>query len=278
MIQEDRMLEPRRRRSRAVRALAASVAVSLGVGIALLDSAAPAAADTPRAQAVGRFLDGAAGGTPLQSAVDLKDARATNPGTVSDQNPFDVVVGGQGDVPLSHKLQLPGSGNAFHFGAANQVAAARSNGYSLGAAGAVGNQGGVSAGGQNGTPSNATFDLSSAAFPSTPLPLPGSGGAAALGGLTASIGAVFARAHTPPGVGVAGDTRYGIGSLTLTLSSPALGGVLKQLGQKLVPPTLPSGVPGFPKNACSFKVQALSPIDARGWCDHHRPADGLDHH
>ncbi len=129
------MLEPRRRRSRAVRALAASVAVSLGVGIALMDSAAPAAADTPRAQAVGRFLDGAAGGTPLQSVVDLKDARATNPGTVSDQNPFDVVVGGQGDIPLSHKLQLPGSGNAFHVGAANQVAEARSNGYSLGAAG-----------------------------------------------------------------------------------------------------------------------------------------------
>ncbi len=113
-------------------------------------------------------------------------------------------------------------------------------------------------------PSNATFDLSAAAFPSTPLPLPGSGGAAALGGLTASIGAVFARAHTPPGVGVAGDTRYGIGSIDLTLASPALGGVLKQLGQKLVPPTLPSGLPGFPKKACSFKVQALSPITLAG--------------
>ncbi len=40
--------------------------------------------------------------------------------------------------------------------------------------------------------------------------------------------------------------------------------MLKQLGSALVPPTLPSGVPGFPKNACSFKVQALSPISIAG--------------
>lgn len=137
-----------RPRSRATRVLAGAVAVSLGVGVTLLSTADPAAAATPRAQAVGRFLDGAAGGSPIQSIVDLHDARATNPGTVSDQNPFDITVGGQGDIPLSHKLQLPGSGDAFHVGAANQVAAARSNGYSLGASGAVGNQGGISAGGR----------------------------------------------------------------------------------------------------------------------------------
>lgn len=254
------MTEPRRPRPRTARVLAGALAVSVGVGATLLSTAAPAAAEFPRAQAVGRFLDGAAGGSPIQSIVDLHDARATNPGTVSDQNPFDITVGGQGDIPLSHKLQLPGSGNAFHVGAANQVAAARSNGYSLGASGAVGNQGGISAGGQNGTPANATLDLSGASFP-TSLPIPGSGGAASLGGITASIGAVSARAHTPPGVGVAGDTNYNIGSFTLTLGSPALGGVLAKLGSALTPPDVPiPGVPGFPKNACSFKVQALSPI------------------
>ncbi len=256
------MIEARRPRSRTTRMLAGAVALSVGVGATLLSTAAPAAAAAPRAQAVGRFLDGAAGGQPIQSVVDLKDARATNPGTVSDQNPFDVVVGGQGDVPLSHKLQLPGNGNSFHVGAANQVAAARSNGYSLGASGAVGNQGGISAGGHGSTPADATLDLSGASFP-TSLPLPGSGGAASLGGITATIGAVSARAHTPPGVGVPGDTRYNIGSLTLTLSSPALGNVLEQLGSKLAPPTPPSGVPTLPK-ACSFKSQALTTVTLAG--------------
>ena len=227
------MLEPRRRRSRAVRAVAASVAVSLGVGIALMDSAAPAAADTPRAQAVGRFLDGAAGGTPLQSVVDLKDARATNPGTVVGPEPASTSSSAGRATSRSatscscraaatRSTSVPPTRSPRLDPTATPSARPARSATRAASRPAV----------RTARPSNATFDLSAAAFPSTPLPLPGSGGAAALGGLTASIGAVFARAHTPPGVGVAGDTRYGIGSLTLTLASPALGGVLKQLGRR----------------------------------------------
>jgi hypothetical protein len=240
------------------------VVLGLGIGSALLYSASPAGAATPRAQSVGRFVDGALGGKPIQQLVDLKDARATNPGSVSDQNPLDVTVGGQLDIPLSGKLQAPG-GNVFHVGVANQIARARSTGYALGAAGAVANSGGASLGGNNNAyPSNATLDLSAAALPSAPIPLPG-GNKPSLGGLTASIGAVSARAHTPPGVGSAGDTHYAIAGLKLTLSSPALAGVLAQLADalKAPSPSSPLPAPGLPAS-CSIKTQLLSTATVGG--------------
>jgi hypothetical protein len=266
------IVQPRLSRSRAARAAAGSLALAMGVGCGLFFGAGPAAAQAPRAQAVGRFLDGAAGGSPIQSIVDLKDARATNPGSVSDQNPLDITVGGQGDIPLSHKLQGPGSGDAFHVGVADQIAKARSNGFALGAAGAVANQGGASLGGQSGRyPSNATLDLSSAAFPSAPIPLPGGGGAPALGGLTASIGAVSAEASTPAGVGRAGVTHYNIADLRLTLASPSLGGALTQLGDALKPP---AGLPVKTVPACSFKTQFLSPATVAGGALTIDPANG----
>ena len=45
-------------------------------------------------------------------------------------------------------LKLPGGG-AFHLGAANQVAVARTSGYSYGASGAVANSGGAALGGND---------------------------------------------------------------------------------------------------------------------------------
>jgi hypothetical protein len=251
----------------SARALAGGLALALGLASTVLFlGAGPASASTPRSQAVGRFLDGSAGGSPLESAVDVKDARASNPGTVTDQNPLDVELGGQGDVPMTGKAQLPGSGNAIHFGAANQVAKALSNGYSYGAAGAVANSGGVSAGGNNQAfPADATIDLSAASFPAPPvsLPLPGAGGAAALGGVTAKIGAVSALASTPVG-GKPASTDYNIGSLTLSIGSPAFGNVLQQLAAALVPPTPPAGLPVQFPASCGFAAQALPPLSIAG--------------
>lgn len=258
------MTEQPRRRPTA-RILAGSVTVSVAVGVALFGTVPSANAATPRAQAVGRFLDGSAGGTPIESVINLQDARATYPGTTSEQNPLDVTAGGQADVPLSGKLQAPGN-NVFHVGAANQVAIARANGYSLGAAGAVANQGGAAIGGQGGKPADASLNLSAAALPAAPLSLPGAGNAKSLGGLSAEFGALAARAHTPVGVGGAGVTQYSIGSFKLVLASPALGKVLGQLGSLLKPPpALASGLPAhFPSKACSFKAQALSTISLAG--------------
>lgn len=250
--------------SPALRVVTGSLALSVAVASTLWLGSGPAAAAAPQAQAVGRFLDGAAGGHPIQQIADLKDARARYPGGASGQNPLDVTVGGQATIPLSNKLQLPG-GNVFHVGVANQIAKAHANGYALGAAGAVANQGGASLGGASGSyPSNATLSLSAAALPSSPIPLPGAGQAAALGGITASIGAVSAKAYTPAGFGRAGVTHYNIASLDLTLASPALGRVLKQVGAALTPPSLPAPLPSnFPK-ACSFGTQFLSPVSLAG--------------
>lgn len=247
---------------RAGRTIASALALALATGTVLLfaGSGSAAAAGRPHAQAVGRFLDGQLGPQSLEDVVDVKDARATNPGSVSDQNPLDVTLDKQQTLPLSHKLQLPGSGDTIHFGAANQVAKALSNGYAYGASGAVANSGGASIGGDDHAyPADATFNLSQASLPGS-LSLPGAGSLPALGGITLELGAVSALAQTPVGIGRAARTDYAIGKLRLTIGSPALGGVLAKLSDALKAPSLPkSQLPGLPAS-CSFHDQVLSRI------------------
>ncbi len=247
---------------RCVAALFA-VLVSCATAVLLAGPDATAAA-RPRAQAVGRFLDGRLGSTPLERAVDLADARASNPGTAADRNPLDVSAGGQRAVPLSAALHQPGPGDALHVGLANQVARARTDGWSYGAAGAVANSGGAAIGAGNSTfPADATLRLSPDAVPGPgPLPLPGAGSLPALGKITASIGAVSALAQTPARETGAGRTSYAIGSLRLTLSSPALGAALSHLADAAAAATLP-GLPSAPR-ACSAKKQLLSPLPLDG--------------
>src|SRR5579875_990357 len=159
------------RRTRFVRILAAGAAVTLGSTAVAFAGAAPASATTtPLAQSVGRYLDGEAGGNPIQAVVDLKDARAKAPGQPSQQNPLDAKVLGKADVPIGHHLQLPGKG-VFHLGAVNQVAVAHNDGFAYGASGAVSNSGGISSGGNNSKyPADARIDLSSKNFGSVPIP------------------------------------------------------------------------------------------------------------
>ena len=73
-------------------------------------------------------------------------------------------------LPLTNALKLPGGG-AISLGVANQVAQARTDGYSYGAAGAVSNSGGVSVGGNDAAyPADATVDLSAGAVTSACSP------------------------------------------------------------------------------------------------------------
>jgi hypothetical protein len=228
------------RRSCTVRAVAVGAALSIAATGAALAGAGPAAAaTTPYAQSVGRFLDGAAGGQPIQSVVDLKDARATAPGSTSQQNPLDAKAFGQAEVPIGHSLQLPGGG-VFTLGAVNQVAHAHNNGAAYGASGAVSNSGGISSGGNNSAyPADAKIDLSDKSLGSVPIPglpkLPGvpgvpGGKQPALGGISADIGAISALAKTHAG-GSFATPRYKIASLGLQLKSPALAALLQQLAQ-----------------------------------------------
>lgn len=217
-------------RGRSRRLIASAAVIGVVASGGLLAAPSAGATSLPNSQSVGRFLDGALGGTtPIQQVVDVKDARATNPGTVTTQNPLDVKVLQAIDLPLTGALQLPEIAG-IHLGAVNQVAVAKADGYSYGASGAVANSGGVSIGGNNNAfPANATIDLDASALGGGSVPVPGGGSAAALGGVKLSIGAVAALAQTPAGVGQPGSASYGIASLDLQAGSPLLAGVLSNV-------------------------------------------------
>lgn len=247
----------RRHRSRSGRVIAGTLVAGLAVaGLAVTASQSASAAAPPRAQSVGRFLDGAVGSNPIQDLADLQDARATAPGTQSVQNPLDATVLNALELPLTAALQLPGGG-VSQLGAANQVAVADPNGRAYGASGAVSNSGGVSLGGNNSAfPADATIDLSSTALGSVGIPglptlpgLTGTGGTslAALGGVNATIGAVRGVAETPvTGSALpAGHTpaKSSIATLELTIGSPALGALLTQV-KSLLNPAILTGLLG----------------------------------
>lgn len=218
-------------RKRSVRIIAAGAAIGVAT-TAIISVGGPAAgAATPLAQSVGRFLDGTVGGNPIQSLVDLADARAKAAPDSEQRNPLDVTALNAIKIPLTGALQLPGGG-VFTLGAVNQVAVAKTTGAAYGASGAVANSGGVSLGGSSAFPANATVDLSSAALGSVPIPtLPGGTplpDATALGGVQAQIGAVSALAQTAAG-GAFKAPQYQLASLKLVLGSPALGALLQQL-------------------------------------------------
>ncbi len=257
----------RTNRLRIVAGTASAALVLTGMG--LLGGQGAHAADPPLAQSVGRFLDGSAGGEPIQALADVHDARAVNPGSTSAQNPLDVTLLGNLELPLSGALQLPGGG-VFKLGAVNQVAAAKSDGYAYGASGAVSNSGGISLGGSAEFPADATIELSDAALGDVPIPgLPGGGSdatAPALGGVSATIGAISGLAQTKAG-GDPVTPKYQIAGLKLNLKSPALGALLGQLAaggpalQALLDPVVAAlGAAGLPVPAsCTLSLTTLPP-------------------
>lgn len=237
-------------RKRWVPLAAAATAAALMAGaIASAGGGTAGAASAPHAQSAGNFLDATLGGKPIDQIAKLAFARAQNPGSVTDQNPLDVTALNSINLPLTGALQLPEL-LGIKLGAVNQVALAKSTGRAYGAAGAVLNSGGVSVGGNNSAPpANATIDLTASGIAgNSPVPVPGGGTADALGGVTASIGAVSSIARTPaygPALDAswpsactqASSTCYQIASLDLKLGSPLLGqllsGLLKSISSTL---------------------------------------------
>ncbi len=256
-------------RSRWAPFAAGATAVALTVAAVVTAGGGTAGAATaPNAQSAGNFLDATIGGNPIDDIAKLAFARAQNPGSVTDQNPLDVTALNAINLPLTGALQLPQL-LGIDLGAANQLALAKSDGTSRGASGAVLNSGGVSVGGDGGaSPANATIDLTAAGIAgNSPIPIPGGDGSAdALGGVTASIGAVSSIARTPEfGPALASSwlstctqsdpTCYNIASVDLTLGSPLVGGILGTVTDTLdtVLGTLATaaGAVGLPA-ACSF--------------------------
>jgi hypothetical protein len=228
--QDDR-LHGRHAKSRARRGgyantfIAGTVVAAVTITAIAVTSGQGAGATTlPNAQSVGRFLDGALGTNPIQELANLQDARATAPGTQSQQNPLDVTLLGKLNLPLTGvlKLHVPQL-NTITLGAANQVAVAHLDGFSYGAAGAVSNSGGIAVNGNdNAFPSSATVDLNAAT-------LSGSDSLSALGDVKVVIGGVAALAQTPVGVGQPGSTSYGIASVDIQAVSPLIASLLSSL-------------------------------------------------
>ena len=253
-------------RTRTTRALAAAGVVGLASGLIVAAGGGTAqAAPTIQAQSVGRFIDGLVGGMPTQNIADLEDARAQAAPDTQDYNPFTAKLAGMAEIPVGNALKLPGGGIA-DLGAANQVAAAKTDMASLGASGAVLNSGAAQLSDQNNPyPANAQLNLSGAALGSVPIPaLPTGNGLpttipipglpvgatlptnlAALGGVSANVGAVSAIASTNNG-GTFNTPKSQIANLTLAIGSPALGGLLRQLKGLLDPATLNTVLDGTP--------------------------------
>jgi hypothetical protein len=181
-------------RGRWVPLAAAVTAATLTVAaVASAGGGAAGAATAPNAQSAGNFVDATIGGNPIDNIAKLAFARAQNPGSVTDQNPLDVTALNTINLPLTGALQLPKL-LGITLGAVNQVALARSTGQSYGASGAVLNSGGVSVGGSNGTPANASIDICASSVSGGKC---GTGAQDALGEVKASIGAVSSIARTP---------------------------------------------------------------------------------
>ena len=206
-----------RRRLIGVAGAAATVAVAGALTLAAPLSAS--ADDRPESYAKGQFLSGSVLGTDLSKVLRAAYAEAHNDGTQgpqSEADPLAVTALNAITVGSGQSLQL-GLGDFLQLGAVRQVAQAESDGSSLGASGAVTNDGGIQTNANSAAPANATFDLSK---------LLGSQFASTLADLKLELGAVAAQAHGDLDQ-ASGD--YSLANAKLTFSSPAVA----QLTQKV---------------------------------------------
>jgi hypothetical protein len=207
----------------AVTAAALTAGAIVGAGGGTAGAATP-----PQAQSAGNFLDASLAGKPIDDVATHAFARAEAPGSNGVQNPLDATAFKSTKLPLTGALQFPQL-LGIELGAANQVAKAKVDGRSYGAAGAVSNSGGVSVGGDdNAFPADATIDLSASGIAGN-----SAGAADALGRVQVSLGAVSALARTPVGYGRRGSTSYRIADVGVGLESPLLGSLLGTVSDTL---------------------------------------------
>lgn len=193
--------------------------------------AVPAAvADAPVSQATGRFLSGQIGPATLDSVVAIKGASAVNTGggAMTEQHPLSASLLGQPLLNLPNGVQLPGGG-VLTLGTVNQYAQADPDGSAHGASGAVTDSGAIGFGNGGAPQSNATLVLGDVPA----VPGVSTGGIPSIGKLTASIGALAATAGQAKGSSGAQTGHYELAGLTLTVGSPLLADVMKQLADRL---------------------------------------------
>jgi hypothetical protein len=207
----------------ATRAGASLGVLALGVGFALVPVAAHA--DTVAASyAEGQFLSGTFAGTDLEGVVSLEAAVAVNDGTQPIQtsdDPLNASVLQTVDIQQEGGVQTD-LGEFVDAGTLNQYAEADRNGVSLGASGAIGDDGAIGAGPvASGAAGDVDVDLEATLDDSY---------ADVLNNLSLSLDAIAARAEGDLTTAI-GD--YRIEGAVLTFTSPAIGDLTAKVNEAL---------------------------------------------
>lgn len=188
-------------------------AFALGGAFALVAPLSASAAVTTTSYAEGRFLSGSVLGLDLDAVASLGYAEAINDGTQPTQttnDPLDAEVLQTVEVASNPAPQVD-LGGVLQLGPVAQYAQAASDGTSLGASGAVQDDGAIGVGSDTTTPpANATLDLEA---------LLGADFASTLLDLKLELGSIAAVAQAD-GAEASGD--YQIADAVLTFTSPAI--------------------------------------------------------
>lgn len=208
-------------RSRLVRAGAVAATIAVSGALALAAPMSASADDHAESYAKGQFLSGSILGSDLAGLVKAQYAEAHNDGTQGDQtskDPLKVTALNAVTVGDGQQAQLP-LGDFVQLGTVSQVAQAKNDGVSLGASGAVTDDGGLAAGSAGSTPTaNATFDLSK---------LLDSQFASTITDLKLQLSQIAAQANGNVGQ-ASGD--YTLSGATLKFTSPSLAGLNDRIG------------------------------------------------
>lgn len=216
------LLEPpvrtkhRSHRSKLTPVVATATTVALGLSGVFL-AAVPASAAPGSAEAEGRFLSG----TLLQGSLDELAAIAGERAEANSETAEVVTESGDLDLSvLGELLQLRVDDGVTipltiaDGGVVSQYAQANQAGGSVGASGAVTDQGVIDIDGSTGEPTVLNFDLSDLLTDEL---------TASIADVSLEAGAVTARAEQQPGEAATGD--YNIASLRTTVNSPLVQGI-----------------------------------------------------
>lgn len=209
--------------SGTVGAVAAAVVVAFG-------AIPQATAAAPVSQSTGRFLSGQIGSADFDQVAALNGESAVNTGgaAVTKQHSLSASLLGQQLLNLPGGVQLPGGG-VLTLGAINQYAQADPDGSAHGASGAVTNSGAIGFGNGGAPQSDARLVLGDVpAIPGVDV-----GGIPSIGKLTVTVGALAATADQAKGSTGTQTGDYQLAGLKLTVSSPLLTNVIKQLTTQL---------------------------------------------
>jgi hypothetical protein len=215
-------------RKRIVISVAAmSTAAAMGTALALAAPLSAFAATAPTSFASGQFLSGSIGGTDLGNIVALGGASAHNNGKQSSQVSRDPLTASALKTTVINQpngVQL-NLGDVVDGGALNEYAQANSDGTSVGASGAISNDGGIGAGSDGAVGGNATVDLDS---------LLNAKFASVLSDARLDAADVAAQAD---GKLSEASGKYSLSGLKLNFTSPAIAGLGDKVAASLDPVT-----------------------------------------